>query len=105
MRQRRVKPLLIGGYRGPHGTEEKRLGVAARVTFDQRGIDGTGENIRLDQNVLRELRLVRNDLQPGDRRAPGKRQISHAGVAKYSSLRRNVIELPSSTMSGTGSRR
>src|SRR5439155_6413973 len=86
MRKWSVKPLLIGGYSGSHGAKEQRLSVAARVTFDQRDIGGTGENVRLHQNETGEPRLVRDDLQPGDRRASLKRQIPQAGRCKISLL-------------------
>ena len=79
MRKGRVKPLLIGGDRGAHGAKEKRFSVAARVTFDQRGIGGTAENIRLDQDESGELRLVGNDLQPGNRRAAERYRSAGAG--------------------------
>src|SRR5437899_10827961 len=78
MRLRRVKPLLISRYCSPYGAKEKRLRAAARVTLDQRDIGWTGENIRLDQNDAGKTRLVGNDLQPGDRRAPRKRQVPQA---------------------------
>ena len=94
MRRRRVKPLLVGGYHSPHGTKEKRLSAAARVTFDQRGIGSAAENIRLDQNVLRKPGLVGNDLQPGDRRAPRQRQIPQATRCKIFLLEAEGDRLP-----------
>jgi len=76
MRQRRVKPLLIGRHCGPHGTEEKRLSVAAR--------DG--------QRLRRPPEPLADRVHPGARRGlPGERpHPSDHGRPRDPPLRRQL---------------
>ena len=73
------------------------------------GVDETGAAKLLV--VSRTLRLRRDSpelftgYQPVTGEPPASARFRKPRVAKYSSLRRNVIELPTSTTSGTGSRR
>src|SRR6185437_1868221 len=64
MTGRLVVPIFVSRDGGSDRTNEQRVGLAAvGKLLDQRLVGGAGQDVHFDQNDLRQMRLVRDDLE------------------------------------------